>query len=108
MGYYLGVDIGGTFTDCVAVDGAGRIFHAKVPSTHGTSTVDGVMAGLGLALTWRHQPRTAPIEASPATERRVVTWIGALAALTGVIVIGLTFISYAAQQQIFEDRADPV
>jgi N-methylhydantoinase A len=46
MGYYLGVDIGGTFTDCVAVDEGGRIFHAKVPSTHGSSPVDGVMDGL--------------------------------------------------------------
>jgi N-methylhydantoinase A len=46
MGYYLGVDIGGTFTDCVAVDETGRIFHAKVPSTHGSSPVDGVISGL--------------------------------------------------------------
>jgi N-methylhydantoinase A/oxoprolinase/acetone carboxylase beta subunit len=35
--YYLGVDIGGTFTDCVAVDDTGRIFYAKTPSTHGSS-----------------------------------------------------------------------
>jgi N-methylhydantoinase A len=46
MGYYVGVDIGGTFTDCVAVDEAGRIFHAKVPSTHASSPVEGVMDGL--------------------------------------------------------------
>jgi N-methylhydantoinase A len=48
MTYYLGVDIGGTFTDCVAVDDDGRIFHAKTPSTHGSSPVDGVLTGLGL------------------------------------------------------------
>jgi N-methylhydantoinase A len=48
MGYYLGVDIGGTFTDCVAVDEGGRVFHAKVVSTHSSTPVDGVMAGLGL------------------------------------------------------------
>jgi N-methylhydantoinase A len=48
MGYYLGVDIGGTFTDCVAVDEGGHIFHAKVPSTHSSSPVDGVMSGLEL------------------------------------------------------------
>jgi N-methylhydantoinase A len=47
MGYYLGVDIGGTFTDCVALDDEGQIFHAKVPSTHGSSPVDGVIDGLG-------------------------------------------------------------
>jgi N-methylhydantoinase A len=46
MAYYLGVDIGGTFTDCVAVDDAGEVFHAKVPSTHGSSPVEGVLAGL--------------------------------------------------------------
>jgi N-methylhydantoinase A len=46
MGYFLGVDIGGTFTDCVAVDESGHIFHAKVPSTHGSGPVDGVLSGL--------------------------------------------------------------
>jgi N-methylhydantoinase A len=48
MTYFLGVDIGGTFTDCVAVDDGGRVFHAKTPSTHATSPVDGVLAGLDL------------------------------------------------------------
>src|SRR5919108_5962354 len=48
MTYYLGVDIGGTFTDCVAVDDDGRIFHAKTPSTHSSSPVDGVLTGLDL------------------------------------------------------------
>jgi N-methylhydantoinase A len=48
MTYCLGVDIGGTFTDCVAVDDGGRIFHAKTPSTHSSSPVDGVLAGLEL------------------------------------------------------------
>jgi N-methylhydantoinase A len=48
MTYFLGVDIGGTFTDCVAVDEAGRIFHAKTPSTHHTSPVEGVVTGLEL------------------------------------------------------------
>ncbi|MBV9922536.1 MAG: hypothetical protein JOY78_17030 [Pseudonocardia sp.] len=46
MSYYLGVDIGGTFTDCVAVGDAGRIFHAKTPSTHSSSPIDGVLKGL--------------------------------------------------------------
>lgn len=48
MTYYLGVDIGGTFTDCVAVDGDGRVYGAKTPSTHATSPVEGVLAGLEL------------------------------------------------------------
>ena len=33
MSYYCGVDIGGTFTDCVLVDDGGTITLAKVPST---------------------------------------------------------------------------
>jgi N-methylhydantoinase A len=48
MTYYLGVDIGGTFTDCVAVDADGRIFHAKTLSTHNSTPVDGVLRGLEL------------------------------------------------------------
>jgi N-methylhydantoinase A/oxoprolinase/acetone carboxylase beta subunit len=48
MTYYLGVDIGGTFTDSVAVDDHGRIFHAKTPSTHVSSPVDAVLTGLDL------------------------------------------------------------
>ena len=32
-GLLCGVDTGGTFTDCVAIDEAGRLWTAKVPST---------------------------------------------------------------------------
>ena len=46
--YYLGVDIGGTFTDCVAVDDGGQIFSAKTLSTHSSTPVDGVLGGLQL------------------------------------------------------------
>lgn len=53
MTYYLGVDIGGTFTDCVAVDDEGRVSYAKTPSTHGdgSSPVEGVVTGLELLAT---------------------------------------------------------
>jgi N-methylhydantoinase A len=44
--YFIGVDIGGTFTDCVAVDERGRVFHGKALSTHSSSPVHGVMEGL--------------------------------------------------------------
>jgi N-methylhydantoinase A len=44
--YFIGVDIGGTFTDCVAVDERGRVFHGKALSTHSSSPVNGVMEGL--------------------------------------------------------------
>ena len=33
MGFYVGVDVGGTFTDGVALDDAGRLYHAKSPTT---------------------------------------------------------------------------
>ena len=33
MGYIVGIDIGGTFTDCVAVDDGGHVTSVKVPST---------------------------------------------------------------------------
>ena len=44
-GYYVGVDIGGTFTDLVAVDGDGRSHRAKAPTTPGAYT-DGIVEGL--------------------------------------------------------------
>jgi N-methylhydantoinase A len=33
MAYLVGIDIGGTFTDCAIVDGGGRLLTTKVPST---------------------------------------------------------------------------
>src|SRR5205085_7032110 len=33
MAYLVGIDIGGTFTDCAIVDRAGRLLTTKVPST---------------------------------------------------------------------------
>jgi N-methylhydantoinase A len=33
--YLVGIDIGGTFTDCAIVDGAGKLLTTKVPSTPG-------------------------------------------------------------------------
>lgn len=46
--YYIGVDIGGTFTDCVMVRDDGRISTAKTLSTHATTPAEGVMTGLDL------------------------------------------------------------
>jgi N-methylhydantoinase A len=43
---FIGVDIGGTFTDCVVVSDDGRTSSAKSLSTHATSPVDGVLDGL--------------------------------------------------------------
>lgn len=33
MGYLVGIDIGGTFTDCAIVARGGALLTAKVPST---------------------------------------------------------------------------
>lgn len=47
MSWSIGVDIGGTFTDCVGVDGTGRVVQAKALSTHGTDPSQGVIDALG-------------------------------------------------------------
>ena len=43
--YRIGIDMGGTFTDVVAVDDAGRVTFAKAPSTPG-DPAEGVLDGL--------------------------------------------------------------
>ncbi|HVL35261.1 MAG TPA: hydantoinase/oxoprolinase family protein [Burkholderiales bacterium] len=56
MAYLVGIDIGGTFTDCAIVDGAGGLLTTKVPSTpqdFSRGMMDALDAGaqkLGLAL----------------------------------------------------------
>lgn len=53
-GYYVGVDIGGTFTDCAIIDAAGEITTGKVPTTPADladgffGAIDAAAAGLGL------------------------------------------------------------
>ena len=49
MTYYIGIDIGGTFTDCAVLDGDGRIVSiAKAPTTRGEQD-RGVMAAVEAA-----------------------------------------------------------
>nr|MCU0987099.1 hypothetical protein [Acetobacteraceae bacterium] len=45
MRYRIGIDVGGTFTDLVAVDASGSVVHAKSPSTPEDQSI-GVMEGL--------------------------------------------------------------
>ena len=45
MSHYIGIDVGGTFTDCVAVSTSGEIFHSKSPSTK-PDPIGGMLAGL--------------------------------------------------------------
>ena len=48
MGFVIGIDTGGTFTDCVVIDGDGRIVTAKASSTPGDFS-EGVMESLRFA-----------------------------------------------------------
>ena len=53
--YLCGLDIGGTFTDCVIVDDGGRVTSAKAPSTPG-DFAEGLMNALEAAARKRGQP----------------------------------------------------
>jgi N-methylhydantoinase A len=46
MTWAIGVDIGGTFTDCVGIDPEGRLHYAKAISTQETDVSEGVLAAL--------------------------------------------------------------
>ena len=46
MGYRIGVDVGGTFTDLIAVTPTGEVVLEKTPSTLDDQS-RGVMTGLG-------------------------------------------------------------
>jgi len=46
MTWAIGVDIGGTFTDCVGIDPEGRLHHAKALSTHDGDVSEGVVDAL--------------------------------------------------------------
>jgi N-methylhydantoinase A len=46
MTWAIGVDIGGTFTDCVGIGPDGRLHYAKALSTHDTDASEGVIAAL--------------------------------------------------------------
>src|ERR1051325_10609610 len=81
MGVKVGIDTGGTFTDLVAVDDAGRSFIAKVPSTpeDPVATISAVLHESG-------------IDASDVESVVVGTTIGINAVLTrrGARVVYLT------------------
>ena len=53
--YLCGLDIGGTFTDCVIVDDGGRVVSAKAPSTPG-DFAEGLMSALAAAARKCGQP----------------------------------------------------
>src|SRR5437870_3887643 len=45
MGYRIGIDVGGTFTDCVAIDGAQQLFSRKTHTVPADETA-GIFNGL--------------------------------------------------------------
>jgi N-methylhydantoinase A len=63
--YFIGVDIGGTFTDCVMVRDDGQIATSKTLSTHATTPADGVITGLEL-LAAEHELSLAQLLAKTA------------------------------------------
>jgi N-methylhydantoinase A len=63
----IGIDVGGTFTDLVAVDDTGRSILAKIASTPEDPSI-GVMAGLDRLAALLHLPRS---ELLAQTERIV-------------------------------------
>lgn len=48
LGYTVGIDIGGTFTDCVAISADARLLHAKTLSTHASDPGEGVLDGIAM------------------------------------------------------------
>ena len=67
MSYRIGIDVGGTFTDVVAVDEAGWVTHAKSTSTPADQSV-GVMEGLTLPA----EPLGVTLEAMLEGTERIV------------------------------------
>ncbi len=65
MGYYIGVDGGGTFTDCAAMDEEGRLYYAKAATTKEDFAVGMFDALSALAV----ECRTSVPELIAATER---------------------------------------
>jgi N-methylhydantoinase A len=63
MRYRIGVDIGGTFTDCVVVDRTGRRSVSKSLTTHG-SLADGVLSAVAVNAEQLGLSRTGLLEAT--------------------------------------------
>jgi N-methylhydantoinase A len=61
--YRIGIDVGGTFTDLVAVDDSGRVTLAKAASTPDDPSL-GVMEGLGLLAAQFHQDLASLMDAT--------------------------------------------
>jgi len=60
-----------------------------------------VIALLAAMFRHRRRPRPDPLDVSLPAERQTGVIVGTLTLLTGLIVVGLTVLTYAAQQQLF-------
>ncbi|MBP2237946.1 cytochrome c oxidase subunit 2 [Sinorhizobium kostiense] len=66
------------------------------------------MTALVVALLRRHPARTEPLELNTRPERGMARTVGAAAALTLVVVVALTVVSYGAQRALFSGGEAPL
>jgi cytochrome c oxidase subunit 2 len=64
-----------------------------------------VMVALTIAVLRRHRERLDPLSADPVTERRSTIVVAAAVALTAVIMLALTGLSYATQKELFASKS---
>jgi N-methylhydantoinase A len=82
MGYLIGVDIGGTFTDCAVVDDAGTITVAKAPTTPDDPR-DGFFAAIDVAAAELGSDRSALLSATDRLAHGTTVAINAVVTRSG-------------------------
>jgi len=105
LGIRIGIDVGGTFTDAVAIDATSLelIGHVKVPTTHGSS--EGVAAGIIEALQRllaAHDLRASDVRyISHGTTQATNALLEGDVALVGIVGIGAGLEGLRARSQTF-------
>ncbi len=85
----IAVDTGGTFTDCVTIDAAGRVWYAKALSTPGDYS-EGVIEAVGNVAAAMQTAPEALLEGAQAFAHGTTAGLNALCTRTGVSVGLLT------------------